>query len=101
MQSPSYYIFFLTTPSPISVNVICDCPLKDTNQISGAYSEWNDEETDVDDKCPSASYKFAFVYLVCYWVLMPLMCCLSCCCVSAVGALACCAGKRRGDVEAA
>ena len=65
--------------------------------IAGDYAAWGDEATGEDDKCPGASYMFAFVYLVCYWLLMPLLCCCSCCCT-----MLCCAGmKRQADVEAA
>jgi len=66
-------------------------------KVFGDYAAWGDEATGEDDKCPGASYMFAFVYLVCYWLLMPLLCCCSCCCT-----MLCCAGmKRQADVEAA
>ena len=63
-------------------------------KISGDYPEWGDEEIS-KAKCPSPSYMFAFVYLVCYWLFMPLMCCCSCCCMKCIG------GKKQNDVEAA
>lgn len=62
-------------------------------KVFGDYPEWGDEETSEEDKCPSASYMFAFVYLVCYWLFLPLMCCASCCCGKC--------GKKQSDVEAA
>ena len=61
-------------------------------EISGDYAEWKDEEIR-EAKCPSASYMFAFVYLIVYWLFLPLMCC-SCCCGK-------CFGKKQTDVEAA
>merc|ERR1711974_169746 len=52
-------------------------------KVFGAYSEWTYEVEEADTFCPYTPFIFAFVTLVAYWVLLPLMCCctlMSCCC---------------------
>jgi len=51
--------------------------------VFGAYSEINYEDSTLETYCPKAAFMFAFVYLICYWVFLPLACCcgmMACCC---------------------
>lgn len=54
-------------------------------KVFGAYSDilWDAGEEEADTYCPKHAFMFAFVYLICYWVFLPLACCcgaMACCC---------------------
>ena len=48
--------------------------------ISGAYSTWTQDEDQKDNAnyCPGPPFMMAFVTLICFWILFPLMCCCGC-----------------------
>ena len=48
--------------------------------FSGAYSEWTDEDTTSPNYCANGPFMMAFVTLILFWILMPLIFCLTCCC---------------------
>ena len=54
-----------------------------TRILAGAYPTWNGEDVTSDLYCPHLPFMWAFVSLICFWVMMPLCCCFHCC-------MACC-----------
>jgi len=57
-------------------------------KVFGAYQTWTEEEDKKDDPnyCPGPPFMMAFITLICFWILFPLMCCCGCfaaCCMIA------------------
>jgi len=51
--------------------------------VFGDYSSVQYEDPNGARYCPGSIYNFAFIYLICYWVFLPLACCcgaMACCC---------------------
>jgi len=51
--------------------------------VFGAYSAIDYENAELETYCPKAPFQFAFIYLICYWIFLPLACCcgaMACCC---------------------
>ena len=47
--------------------------------LSGSFSNWESEDDSSDLFCPPIPFYTAFVGLICFWVIMPLLfVCLSC-----------------------
>merc|ERR1712113_963326 len=83
-KNPSCSHIFLAITLCLKISLIFDLALFITCiwgsvVVFGNYPEWGDDDTDQADKCPAKSYMFAFVFLVCSWLLMPLMFALNCC----------------------
>jgi len=49
-------------------------------KVFSAYSTWTDEDDQKDSAnyCPGPPFMMAFVTLICFWILFPLMCCCGC-----------------------
>jgi len=49
-------------------------------KVFSAYSTWTDEEEfkELETYCPGPPFMMAFVTLICFWILFPLMCCCGC-----------------------
>lgn len=52
-------------------------------KVFGSYSGVVYDNPEAATFAPKAAHQFAFVYLICYWIFLPLMCCcgmMACCC---------------------
>jgi len=47
-------------------------------KVFGAYSTWTQDDKTSENYCPGTPFMMAFVTLICFWILFPLMCCCGC-----------------------